>query len=207
MRMPTTQRRIACLVAALGALAFPQTAGTHVVTESAPAASSTPWVIEGPPARARTEPLNALDRAKPEPTADESAFPVRGRHDMGTPVNGFGGGRGHQGQDIFADCGTPVVAARAGKVVEVATEGSEGNYVVTETADGRQQAYLHLLHPHSVKRGEQVGAGQRIGSVGQTGNAQGCHLHFELWTAPGRFSGHVLDPRPALDRWARAVSA
>ena len=205
------QRRMAGLAAALGMLAFPQSAGTHVVTEDAPAVpqrASTPWVIEGPPARARTEPLNVLGRAKRESTADDSAFPVRGRHDMGTPVNGFGGGRGHQGQDIFAGCGTPVVAARAGKVVEVATEGNEGNYVVTETADGRQQAYLHLLHPNSVERGERVGAGERIGSVGQTGNAQGCHLHFELWTAPGRFTGgHVLDPRPALDRWARAVSA
>ena len=112
------QRRMAGLAAALGMLAFPQSAGTHVVTEgppSVPQRVSTPWVIEGPPARARTEPLNVLGRAKRDSTADESAFPVHGRHDMGTPVNGFGGGRGHQGQDIFAGCGTPVVAARAGK--------------------------------------------------------------------------------------------
>jgi murein DD-endopeptidase MepM/ murein hydrolase activator NlpD len=200
------QRRIAGLAAVLGMLAFPQSSGSHFMTEGAPAgpqSTSTPWVIQGLPARARTEPLNVLGRARRESTAAESAFPVRGRHDMGTPVNGFGGGRGHQGQDIFAGCGTPVVAARAGKVVEVATEGNEGNYVVMETSDGRQQAYLHLLHPHSVARGERVDAGQRIGSVGQTGNAQGCHLHFELWTAPGRFTGgQVLNPRPALDRWA-----
>ncbi len=162
------------------------------------------WVLEGRPARERIEPLNSIVRAEPPPAPVDHAFPVHGQHDFGTAVNGFGGGRGHQGQDIFADCGTPVVAARAGTVVEVATEGAEGNYVVLKTADGGQQAYLHLLHPHSVARGDRVDAGQRIGSVGQTGNAQGCHLHFELWTAPGRFTGgHALNPRPALDRWAR----
>ena len=182
------RRRLAGLVAGLGLLVFPQAASA--------------LALEGRPARERIEPLNSILRAEPPPAPVDHAFPVRGRYDFGTAVNGFGGGRGHQGQDIFADCGTPVVAARAGTVVKVATEGAEGNYVVLETADGRQQAYLHLLHPHSVSQGEWFGAGERIGTVGQTGNAQGCHLHFELWTAGGRFTGgRVVNPRPALDRW------
>jgi murein DD-endopeptidase MepM/ murein hydrolase activator NlpD len=198
------QRQFAGLVAALGMLAFPPGSGTPERAASAPPATASDWALQGVPARARTEPLNAITRAARPSAPVEDAFPVHGRHDMGTAVNGFGGGRGHDGQDIFADCGTPVVAARAGKVVEVATEGAEGNYVVIESAEGRQQAYLHLLHPHSVSKRERVDAGARIGSVGQTGNAQGCHLHFELWTAPGRFTGgRVLNPRPALDRWAR----
>ena len=182
------RRRIAGLVAGLSLLVFPQVA---------PA-----WVLQGRPTRERIEPLNSILRAEPPPAPVDHAFPVHGRHDFGTAVNGFGGGRGHQGQDILADCGTPVVAASAGTVVDVATEGAEGNYVVLETADGRQQAYLHLLHPHSVRRGEWFRAGERIGTVGQSGNAQGCHLHFELWTAGGRFTGgRVVNPRPALDRW------
>jgi murein DD-endopeptidase MepM/ murein hydrolase activator NlpD len=182
------RRRIAGVVAGLGLLVFPQVA---------PALE-----LEGRPARERIEPLNSILRADPPPAPVDHAFPIRGHYDFGTAVNGFGGGRGHQGQDIFADCGTPVVAARAGTVVKVATEGAEGNYVVMESADRRQQAYLHLLHPRSVRRGEWFGAGERIGSVGQTGNAQGCHLHFELWTAGGRFTGgRVVNPRPALDRW------
>jgi murein DD-endopeptidase MepM/ murein hydrolase activator NlpD len=182
------RRRIAGLVAGLSLLVFPQVASA--------------WVLEGRPTRERIEPLSSILRAEPPPAPVDQAFPVHGRHDFGTAVNGFGGGRGHQGQDIFADCGTPVVAARAGTVVEVATEGAEGNYVVLEAADGRQQAYLHLLHPHSVRQGEWFGAGERIGTVGQSGNAQGCHLHFELWTAGGRFTGgRVVNPRPALDRW------
>ena len=186
-------------LAVLGMLALPPGSGTPE-----PAASASTWVVQGVPARVRAEPLNAISRAEPPAPVVENAFPVHGRHDMGTAVNGFGGGRGHDGQDIFADCGTPVVAARAGKVVEVDSGGAEGNYVVLRADDGRQQAYLHLLHPHSVSRGEQFGAGDRIGSVGQTGNAQGCHLHFELWTAPGRFTGgRALNPRAALDRWER----
>ena len=76
-----------------------------------------------------------------------------GRHDLGTAVNGFGGGRGHEGQDIFAGCGTRIVAARTGRVVEAATAGNEGNYVVTQSSDGRQQAYLHLLRPSSLHEG------------------------------------------------------
>ena len=195
------QPHIAGLVAVLGMLALPPGSGTPEQPASAVPPSA--WVLQGPPARARTEPLNAITRVRRASTAEERAFPVRGRHDLGTAVNGFGGGRGHDGQDIFAECGTPVDAARAGRVVEVATGGAEGNYVVLKTSDGRQHAYLHLLHPHSVSRGDRVGAGDRIGSVGQTGNAQGCHLHFELWTSPGRFTGgHAMNPRPALSRWA-----
>jgi murein DD-endopeptidase MepM/ murein hydrolase activator NlpD len=193
------QREIAGLAAALGLLAFPPDSGGPE-----PAASAQAPVLTGVPARVRIEPLNAVSRAEPPPAPAESAFPARGRHDFGTAVNGFGGGRGHDGQDIFARCGTPVVAARAGSVVEVDTGGAEGHYVVVETADGRHHAYLHLLRPRSVRRGERVAAGERIGSVGQTGNAEGCHLHFELWTAPGRFTGgRAVDPRPALDSWER----
>ena len=145
------QPQIAGLVAVVGMLALPPGSGTP--ERPASAAPPSAWVLQGPPARARTEPLNATSRVRRASTADERAFPVRGRHDLGTAVNGFGGGRGHDGQDIFADCGTPVDAARAGRVVEVATGGAEGNYVVLKTSDGRQHAYLHLLHPHSVAKG------------------------------------------------------
>ena len=174
------------LAAVLGLLALPPVAEASV--------------LQGPPARVRTEPLSAISRAAPP--APDAVFPVRGRHDFGTAVNGFGGGRGHQGQDIFASCGTPVVAARAGTVVEAETGGNEGHYVVMKTADGPHQAYLHLLRPSSVRKGDRVAAGEPIGKVGDSGNADGCHLHFELWTAPGRFTGSVMNPRAALNRWA-----
>lgn len=135
----------------------------------------------------------------------DGVFPVRGRHDFGTAANGFGGARGHQGQDIFAACGTAVVAARPGKVLAADTAGNEGNYLVMEAPDGTQQAYLHMLEPSSVRKGDRIQAGQAVGKVGETGNAVGCHLHFELWSAPGRFTGgSAMDPRPELDRWAQS---
>ena len=204
--MPTRgsmQRRTAGLAAVLGLLAVPQVSGAPARPEIAAPPSGVPSVLQGPPARVRTEPLSAISRAGRASTARDAVFPVRGRHDFGSAVNGFGGGRGHQGQDIFAVCGTPVVAARAGTVVEAETAGNEGNYVVMKAVDGPDQAYLHLLRPNSVSKGDRVGAGERIGKVGDSGNADGCHLHFELWTAPGRFTGgSAMNPRAALDRWA-----
>ena len=197
------QRRTAGLAAVLGLLAVPQVSGAPARPEIAAPPSGVPSVLQGPPARVRTEPLSAISRAGRAATARDAVFPVRGRHDFGSTVNGFGGGRGHQGQDVFAACGTPVVAARAGTVVEAETGGNEGNYVVLKAADGPHQAYLHLLRPGSVSKGDRVAAGERIGKVGDSGNADGCHLHFELWTAPDRFTGSsAMNPRPALDRWA-----
>ncbi len=56
--------------------------------------------------------LPASAAPTPVPAAAEQlsgVFPVLGRYDFGTAVNRFGGGRGHQGQDVFAKCGTPIV--------------------------------------------------------------------------------------------------
>jgi murein DD-endopeptidase MepM/ murein hydrolase activator NlpD len=77
-----------------------------------------------------------------------------------------------------------------------------GNYVVVEAADGTAQAYMHLQQPALVQRGDVVQAGQPIGLVGDTGRATGCHLHFELWTAPGWYAGGAaFDPLPRLELW------
>lgn len=114
-------------------------------------------------------------------------FPVPGRHSYG---DAFGAGRGHQGQDIFARCGARLLAARAGRVQFVGRGGSAGNYVVI---DGRgtnvDYVYMHLEGKPTVREGERVKTGQRIGFVGQSGNARGCHLHFELWSGPGWYEG------------------
>jgi murein DD-endopeptidase MepM/ murein hydrolase activator NlpD len=134
----------------------------------------------------------------------DHVFPIRGRHDLGrTFTNGFGGGRSHRGQDMFAACGTPIVAARGGRVREVGFEGASGHYVViTDPAGGREHVYMHLQSEPSVREGERVTTRQRIGAVGDSGNAWGCHLHFELWTAPGWFrGGHAIDPIRHLQAW------
>lgn len=114
-------------------------------------------------------------------------FPVRGRHTYG---DGFGAGRGHQGQDVFAKCGTRLVAARAGRVKHRGRQSRAGHYVVIAGRQtGRDYAYMHLKRRAKVREGERVETGQMIGRVGRTGNASGCHLHFEVWSAPGWYSG------------------
>jgi len=153
---------------------------------------------------------SAARKSEPDdgsPSGD-GRFPIAGRHDMGqSETNGFGGGRGHQGQDMFAACGTPLVAVRDAVVQHVANHSAAGNYVVLQDSAGRSYAYMHMRSTALVERGDRVTEGQRVGFVGQTGRASGCHLHFELWTAPGWYTGgHAVDPLPQLKRWHRAES-
>lgn len=130
-------------------------------------------------------------------------FPIRGRHNLGAgQATNFGGGRGHQGQDMFAKCGTPLVAARGGEVIMSAYQARAGNYLVIRRADGQSYAYMHLRERSPLRKGDRVLTGQAIGQVGDTGRADGCHLHFELWTAPGWYAGgKPINPLPLLELW------
>jgi murein DD-endopeptidase MepM/ murein hydrolase activator NlpD len=132
-------------------------------------------------------------------------FPVRGPHYFGEFAARFGGGRGHQGQDVFAACGTPLVAARGGTVKFKQYHSRAGHYIVI---DGEKTAidysYMHLRSAALVDEGERVHTGQPIGYVGQTGRASGCHLHFEMWSGPGWYDGGAaFDPLPDLLAWDR----
>lgn len=133
----------------------------------------------------------------------EALFPIRGRHTIGrTPTQRFGGARGHQGHDTFARCGAPLAALSKGVVHMAGVQGAAGNYIVVNTPDGGSYAYMHLREPALVAKGDRVYAGQRLGLVGDTGRASGCHLHLELWTAPGWYQGgSPYDPFPSLSRW------
>jgi murein DD-endopeptidase MepM/ murein hydrolase activator NlpD len=59
---------------------------------------------------------------------------------------------------------------------------------------------MHLQDVPLVAEGDKVKTGQRIGLVGETGNASGCHLHFELWDS-GWQEGSAADPTPELKKW------
>lgn len=136
------------------------------------------------------------------------AFPVLGTHDFGSSGARFGAGRSghtHQGQDVMAECGLPLVAARGGRVRYSGYQGAAGNYLVIDgKGTGFDTAYMHLLEPSPLQPGDLVRTGQPIGLVGETGNAQGCHLHFEIWTAPGWYEGgSPIDPLPYLEHWDR----
>jgi len=139
---------------------------------------------------------------------NDHLFPIRGRHNLGYgPQNNFGDNRGdhiHSGQDMFARCGTRLAAARGGKVKYAGYQGAAGNYVVI---DGKytnfDYVYMHLRKTPLVKTGQRVFTGQKIGEVGDTGRATGCHLHFELWDGGWYSGGRAVDPLPALRRWDR----
>jgi murein DD-endopeptidase MepM/ murein hydrolase activator NlpD len=130
-------------------------------------------------------------------------FPIRGPHGYGEFAARFGGGRGHQGQDVFAACGTPLVAARGGKVKFKQYHSRAGYYLVIDgQRTGIDYAYMHLRSPALVDPGDRVRTGQLIGYVGRTGDATACHLHLELWTSPGWYDGgHAFDPLPSLLAW------
>ena len=129
-------------------------------------------------------------------------FPVRGRHTYG---DGVGAGRGHMGQDVFARCGTKLRAARGGRVQWVDNQrGGAGHYLVIDGRGTRlDYVYMHLKGRAPLREGERVKTGERIGRVGRSGNATGCHLHFELWSAPGWFDGghHLRSVTRKLRKW------
>jgi murein DD-endopeptidase MepM/ murein hydrolase activator NlpD len=106
------------------------------------------------------------------------------------------GSRAHGGTDFAAACGTPVVAAAAGRVSAANYSTSAGNLVHIKHGGGVQTKYFHLQRS-VVGVGAQVAQGQLIGCVGNTGNSTGCHLHFEV-----RVNGVAIDPIYALQNGA-----
>lgn len=133
------------------------------------------------------------DRAdRPTTSAGRLAAPVSAA--IGTPYHKAGSAwsKGyHTGVDFPVPTGTPVKAVAAGAVVSAGWEGSFGYQVVIRHSDGRYTQYAHLS-AISVKNGQSVGAEQRIGRSGSTGNSSGPHLHFEVRTGPG--FGSDIDP-------------
>jgi murein DD-endopeptidase MepM/ murein hydrolase activator NlpD len=104
-----------------------------------------------------------------------------------------GGARRHEGVDIFADRGTPAVAAAKGQISRTGTSNLGGN-VVWLRADGRGLYYAHL-DSITVQRRQQVEVGDTLGLVGNTGNARTTppHLHF------GIYDNGAVNPLPFID--------
>ncbi|MFG2126957.1 transglycosylase family protein [Streptomyces sp. NPDC048751] len=113
---------------------------------------------------------------------------------MGTPYHAAGSSwsKGyHTGVDFPVPTGTTVKSVAAGTVVSAGWGGSFGYQVVVRHGDGRYTQYAHLS-AISVRNGQTVGTGQRLGRSGSTGNSTGPHLHFEVRTGPG--FGSDVDP-------------
>lgn len=97
----------------------------------------------------------------------------------------------HGGIDIGANEGTVFVAAMSGTVIEASGEGSFGNHIYIQEGDVIT-IYAHCKTLY-VKKGDIITQGQKIGEVGQTGNATGPHLHFEI-----RKAGRKVNPEYVL---------
>jgi murein DD-endopeptidase MepM/ murein hydrolase activator NlpD len=160
--------------------------------------------------RARTFPVTVTPAPTPAPApaTTNGIFPVRGPYSFGGDGARFGASRGdhvHQGQDITAAWGTPIVSPVKGYVYwrKVQPDGA-GHYLIIRDAGGADYVFMHLVSGSElVAKGDPVRAGQQIAQVGSTGDSSGPHLHFEIWPdgwyAPG---SQPIDPLPQLQAWA-----
>jgi hypothetical protein len=137
-------------------------------------------------------------------------FPLVGDFGYGGADARFGAarrGHTHQGQDLVAAEGTPVVAPHGGVVESVEYQASgAGYYVVVDGFDGRDYVFMHLRRGSIlVREGQRVATGQRLADVGSTGGSSGPHLHFEIWEGGGGWydGGRPVDPLPYLKSWDR----
>ena len=97
--------------------------------------------------------------------------------------------RFHEGVDMAAPEGTPIYAAKSGKVTTTSFQaGGAGYYVSINHGDGFASIYMHMTH-YIVKPGQHVSTGQVIGYVGSTGGSTGPHLHFGI-----SYNGTYVNP-------------
>lgn len=114
--------------------------------------------------------------------------------DFGDPRGG--GTRSHEGQDMVAPLGTPIITPTEAVVTSIGSGDSAGKYVYTANPGGERFRYMHLDDIANIKAGDVLQEGDYIGTVGDTGNAQGgvAHLHFEVRER------EALDPYPRITK-------
>lgn len=188
--------------------------GVQPATAPVPKASSaqTGGAVPGhrPPVRHVVKKPAARPRRAPSSGSGTVAgrFPLVGPFSFDGAGSRFGAQRSghiHQGQDVIAASGTPIVAPLAGTVLWTGDQPSgAGIYVVLHGRDGRDYVFMHILKGTLlVAIGDAVREGERIAEVGATGDATGPHLHFEIWVGGwGTKSGRPIDPLAQLERWA-----
>ena len=138
--------------------------------------------------------IAAGNSSAPEPAA--RVFPVAGKRSI---IGSFwgaardGGSRKHEGIDIFARKGTPVVAVTDGVVMEAGNTPRGGKTVWLRSYTDDFYYYYAHLDKHLVQAGQMVKKGEYLGTVGNTGNAKltPAHLHFGIYTYNG-----AINPLP-----------
>jgi len=228
---------VATLLLAIGAYSFGQSradagsARPALVVQTTTSTSTTASTVVGPTSttvapvpEATSSTTSQLPAPEPAPVETATAAPSSYVFPV-VPASAASYGRSHHdypAADIFAPCGSEVVAPSAGTVQDVSSEDrwnstentadSRGGLSFSIVGDDGVRYYgSHLRELDPVTRpGSRVATGQRIGSVGDTGNAAGtgCHLHFGISTPCG--PGDVLRrrgefwPQEYLDAWKRS---
>lgn len=107
-----------------------------------------------------------------------------------------GGARTHEGLDIMGVLGTPIVSPTEAVVVRTGEGDSAGKYVYTANPGGETFRYMHLDDIADIRTGDELEVGDYIGTVGDTGNAQGgpAHLHLEVR------EGDAKDPYDRIEK-------
>ena len=137
-------------------------------------------------------------------------FPVYGPQvDFTDTFGAFRGdvpGNWHHGDDIFAPLGTPVLACADGTIFSVGWNNVGGNRLWLRDSQGNEFYYAHLsAYSPAAKNGSRVKAGEVVGFIGNTGDAEGTpyHLHFEVHPVAYLSLGYdgAVDPTPYLHAW------
>ncbi|MEO9502180.1 M23 family metallopeptidase [Nonlabens ulvanivorans] len=139
-------------------------------------------------------------------TLPQYDFPVAGKDN--TAIQSFwgasrgGGSRSHEGNDIFASKGHPVVAITYGTISSIRNRGLGGKQVWVKDYDNGYLHYYAHLDDWIVNEGDMVWSGDTLGYVGNTGNAKNTppHLHFGIYK-----NGSAVDPKPFI--WKTQVPA
>uniref|UniRef100_I2PWY2 Metalloendopeptidase-like membrane protein n=1 Tax=Desulfovibrio sp. U5L TaxID=596152 RepID=I2PWY2_9BACT len=110
----------------------------------------------------------------------------------------------HKGLDITGQAGLPVLALREGTVVFAGWKGAYGRMVDIDHGNGVKTRYAHL-RSLAVKRGDRVGKGYVVGTLGRTGRTTGNNLHFEVRVndKPANPDNHLTDASALLRRGSR----
>ncbi len=165
-------------------------------------------VPEAPTVPAVPSPAPVAPLAPVTPAGSPGTFPVAGPHTYG---DGFGAGRGshsHQGADILAAQGVPVVAPTGGTIRSTEFQASgAGEYLVMRSSTGPDFFFAHcVLGSTQVAEGQAVKEGQPLCAVGSTGRSTANHLHFEIWPRGWRTGAKdsvPVDPTAQLRAWDR----
>jgi murein DD-endopeptidase MepM/ murein hydrolase activator NlpD len=190
----------------------PATTTAPTTTDALPATTTAPDVSSGDAPRERkqrggspatSEPL----KVHPKLTAGRYVFPVYGPSSY---IDTFGAARSdvsyHHGTDIFGQLGQPLVAVADGTIFSVGWNKVGGNRLWLLDEQGNQFYYAHLsAFSTAAVNGARVKAGEVIGFMGKTGDAEGTpyHLHFEVHPVSFLYLGYdgAVDPTPYLDAW------